>query len=316
MTVEQTGAETQGSDSAAVDAALAGIGESPMPQGEGEGPTEAAPQEQQAPVWNGEEWAFESFGKRVIPDSRETFLKYAQQGHGYSQKMGELNKTHAQRMQEAEAREAKAKELEQKYSPFAPLEEYAQKNPGWIEHVNKAYQESLAKERGLDPKIAEALTPIQQELAQLRQEREEKRALEEQQKLEAQYQEEDKALDAEIQSTRKLPEFANIDWNAKDESGETLETRICKHGIDGKIQSFKAAARDYLFPQLLTQQGAQNRLQAVRTQQTQAKAGILGQTQAPTKELKSVDVKRPWSDPAFDVQAILQEHRQVNGGTA
>lgn len=316
MTLEQ-GAETtqSGGDSAAIDQALANIGESPMPAGEAQA-TETPAQEQQAPVWNGEEWKFKWGDKEIVPDSRDKVMTWASQGYNYSQRMGELNKTHAQRMAEAEAREAKAKEIEAKFSPFQPLEEYAQKNPGWIEHVNRSYQEALAKEKGLDPNVAQALTPLQQEIESLKADLQRRQAIEEQQKVAAQEQQEDQAFDAEIQTTRKLPEFANIDWNARDpQTNETLETRICKHGIDNKIQSFKAAARDYLFPQLLTQQGAQNRLQAVRTQQTQAKAGVLGQTQAPTKELKSVDVKRPWSDPQFsDIQAILQEHRQVNGG--
>ena len=36
----------------------------------------------------------------------------------YSQRMGELNKTHTQRMAEAQAAETRAKELEAKFSPY------------------------------------------------------------------------------------------------------------------------------------------------------------------------------------------------------
>lgn len=310
---ELQAAETQAADAGteAMNAALAGIGESPMEPAQ----TETAATEPAAPVWNGEEWKFKWGDKEIVPDSRDKVMTWASQGYNYSQRMGELNKTHTQRMQEAEAREAKAREIEEKFGRYAPLEEFANKNPGWIEHVNQAYQQKLAQEKGIDPNLAQALTPLQQKLEALEAEQRQRQEIEAQQKLEAQHQEEDKALDAEVQATRKLPEFANITWDQRDESGETLETRICKHGIDNKIQSFKAAARDYLFPQLLTQHQAQSKLTAVRGQQAQAKAGVLGQTQAPTKELKRVDPKLPWSDPAYsDIGAILQEYRQINGG--
>lgn len=308
MSVEQTGAESSGSDSAAIDQALAGIGESPMPAGQ---EPAAAAQEQAAPAWNGDEWKFKWGDKEIIPDSRDKVMTWASQGYNYSQRMGELNKTHAQRMAEAEQIQAKARELEQKYSPFAQVDEYAQKNPDWWKHVQSEWERR--EQAGLDPKLAELITPLQQKLNAMEQEAADRRAAEEAARVAEVHSKEDQALDDEIAAIRK--QHPNIDLSARDESGETLERRILLHCQENGIRSFRAGYRDYLHDQLVVQQGAQNRVQAVRTQQTQAKAGLLGKTQAPTKELKSVDTKRPWSDPQFsDVAAILQEHRQANGG--
>lgn len=305
MTVEQ-GAEAQG-DSSAIDAALAGIGESPMPAA-----AESAPAaEAQAPVWNGSEWKFTGNGKEIVPESREKLLQWASQGHNYSQRMGDLNKTHAQRMAEADARDAHAKELEQKYSPFSQVEDFAQKNPGWWDHVQKSFHDREIPQ-GLDPQIAQVLSPLAEKVGSLEKFIQTQQELAQQAQQQQEFQKQDQALDAEVESIRK--QYPNIDLSAPDESGESLERRVYKHAADNGIGTFRAAFRDLLFDQLSVQQSAQNRIQAVRSQQTQAKAGVLGQTQAPTKELKTVDVKRPWSDPAYDVQSILQEHRQINGG--
>jgi hypothetical protein len=305
MSVEQAG-----SDSAAIDAALAGIGESPMEK-TAEAPAEAAAPA--APEWKGDDWKFNWNGRDIVPESREKLITWANQGYNYSQRMGELNKTHAQRMAEAEARELKAKEIESKYSPFAQVNEYAEKNPDWWNHVKQSFEQRQAQEQGLDPKLAEILTPLQQKLSQMEQEAEARRAAEEQAKVHEQHTKEDQALESEIEAIRK--QHPNIDLSARDESGETLERRILLHASENGIRSFRAAYRDYLHDQLVVQQGAQTRLQAVRGQQAEAKAGLLGKTPAPTKELRRVDTSRPWSDPQFsDIQAILAEHRQVNGG--
>jgi hypothetical protein len=304
MSVEQAG-----SDSAAIDAALAGIGESPMEK-TAEAPAEATPA---APEWKGDDWKFNWNGKDIVPESREKLITWANQGYNYSQRMGDLNKTHAQRMAEAEARERTAKEIESKYSPFAQVNEYAEKNPDWWNHVKQSFEQRQAQEKGLDPKLAEILTPLQQKLNAMEQEAADRRAAEEQAKVFEQNQKEDQALESEIDAIRK--QQPNIDLSARDESGETLERRILLHASENGIRSFRAAYRDYLHDQLVVQQGAQTRLQAVRGQQAEAKAGLLGKTPAPTKELRRVDTSRPWSDPQFsDIQAILAEHRQVNGG--
>lgn len=270
---------------------------------------EAAPQEKPEAVWNGSEWEFEWNGKKIVPENRDKLKIWAAQGYNYSQRMGELNKTHSQRMQEAEAREQAAKALEQKLSPYAQVDQYAQQNPDWWQHVQETFQSR--ETAGLDPSLAKVLSPLQEKLGALEQVIQAQQEAAQKAAEEARFKEQDQALDAEIESIRK--QYPNIDLSARDESGTPLEQRIYKHATEIGTTSFRAAFRDYLFDSLTVQQQAQQKLQAVQKTQAEAKAGLLGKTPAPTRQLKPVDTRRPWNDPQFDVEHILEELRQTGG---
>jgi hypothetical protein len=273
----------------------------------GSTPSEADAPAVEAPTWNGEEWAFETGGKRVVPESRDAVLKWANQGFNYSQRMGELNKTHSQRMAEAEQRTQKAAELEQKYSPYAKVDQYAEQNKDWWAHVQNqfALAQQQATHPGLDPKVAEAIKPLTEKLSALEQAEENRRAENEQRIAAEQQEKEDQALDSEIESTWKTN--PTIDRHAMDETGEPLEKRILAHCAKIGTTSFRAGFRDYLHDQLLVQGQAQNRLQAVKGVQAKAKAGILGTTPAPVKELKTPNTKLPWNDEQFSSEFILKQ---------
>ncbi len=194
----------------------------------GEIPPEAVV-EPEKPTWNGEEWAFESNGKRVIPESRDAVIKWANQGYGYSQKMGALNQTHAQRMAEIDQRAKAVEAIEKRFSPYAKVEEYAQKNADWWAHVNQQYEQKQreAQNPGLDPKVLEAIKPLTDKLTALEQadlarQQEAAQAAE----LER-VTKEDQTLDQEIKSIRD--QHPNIDFSVKDETGEPLERRILLH---------------------------------------------------------------------------------------
>jgi hypothetical protein len=279
----------------------------------GRDPNAEAPEGEAAaaaePVWNGSEWEFEWNGKKVVPESPDKLKIWASQGYNYSQRMGELNKTHAQRMSEAEARERQAQELEQKFSPYVEIDRYAQENKDWWDHVQNSFKNR--ETHGVDPSLAKILNPLQEELGQIKQFVTQQQQAAQQAAQEAQYQQEDQALDAEIDSIRKS--HPNIDLSARDESGETLERRVMLHAQEIGTHSFRAAFRDYLHDKLVVQQQVASKVQAVRGTQAQAKAGLLGTTQAPTKQLKPVDTRVPWSDPSLSVEAVLNEFRQTGG---
>ncbi len=274
----------------------------------------AQPQEEkpaEAPQWNGEEWAFEVGGKRIIPDSREKMKLWLGGGYNYAQRMGELNKTHAQRMAEAEARERSAQELAEKYRHYEAVDKYAAENKDWWDHVQQAWK-SREMPQGLDPKLAQVLNPLQEKIGTLEQLLTAQQQAAREAQLEVQTQQEDGALEAEIESVRK--QYPDIDLSARDESGETLELRVLKHAQEIGTRSFRAAYRDLLHDQLVTRQSAQQKLQTVKNTQAQAKAGVLGTTPAPTKALKPIDPRVPWSDPSLSAQAVLEEFRSINGG--
>jgi hypothetical protein len=271
--------------------------------------TEQAPEATEQP-WSGKEWEFDWNGKKIVPDSPDKIKTWMSQGYNYSQRMGELNKTHAQRMAEAEAKDRAAREIEQKYGRYAEVDQYAQENQDWWAHVQRSFQTREAQ--GVDPTIANVVAPLQEKLGALEQIIQSQQEAQAQAQLEAEYQREDQALDAEIDAIRKS--HPNIDLSARDESGETLERRILAHCQEIQTKSFRAGFRDYLHDQLVVQSQANAKLQAVRGTQAAARAGVLGKSPAPTKELKPVDPRASWSDPSLSVQAALEEFRQINGG--
>lgn len=302
MTEEQTIETPAAQDTGEidVDALLAEIGDK-----SGEAAVEPTPAAEQ--VWNGQEWEFDWNGKKIVPENRDKLKTWASQGYNYSQRMGELNKTHAQRMAEAEARERAAQDVEKRYSPYAEVDKYAQDNKEWWQHVQESFKSRAT--HGVDPVIAQHLNPLREELGEIKQFMTAHQEAQAKAALEAEQAQQDEALDAEIDTIRK--QFPNIDLSVRDESGETLERRIYAHANKIGTHSFGAAFKDLLFDQLVVQQQAQTKLQAVKGTQAQAKAGLLGKTPAPTKELRPIDPKRSWSDDQFSVQTILKE---INGG--
>lgn len=267
----------------------------------------AAPEPQ---AWDGKPWEFDWNGKKIAPDSQEKARTWMAQGYNYSQRMGELNKTHAQRMAEAEARAKAAAELEERFSPYSKVDEYAQKNPQWWQHVLKQYEAAQQNGQPVDPALAAVIKPLEEKLGKYDayfQQMEQAKAAEAQAKAAEEQQREDTALVGEIESIRK--QYPNIDLSAADPAtGETLELRVLKHAQAIGTGSFKAAFRDYLHDTLVEQAKANGREAIAKEAQANAKKGILGKTPAPVKSgAKPVNTKAPWNDPQFDGASILKE---------
>lgn len=248
--------------------------EQPSPEREmsdGVPPGEKQP-EPAPPSWNGEEWAFDWNGKRVIPDSRDKLHTWASLGHNYSQRAAELNK-----------RETEFKSLEQRYKPYAEVDDYATKNPDWWEAVQDAYgkrgQEVPQTVGELDPAIQAALKPLQDQLAQVTSfmtSAQTERAQQDQKRS-------DEALVAEVEAIRK--QHPTIDLTAADESGETLEYRVMKHAAEIGTSSFRAAFRDYLHDQLVESAKANGQTAQAKAAEHAKRQGILGKSPTPKKAL-------------------------------
>ncbi len=290
-----------------VDSLLSGLespaAERPMSGGEPPAaaaePAAAAP----APTWDGKAWEFEWNGKKIAPESQDRAKTWMSQGYNYSQRMGELNKSEAQRKVEWDQKQKTFQDMESKLSPYANVDEYAQKNPQWWAKVQQDYQAAQQAQQGITPDFAQVLKPLQDELGQVKsfiQQEQERKAAEEVTK-------QDQALDQEIEATRK--EFPTIDFDAADpETGKPLIDRILKHAADKGLGSFKTGVWDYLGPKLIEQARAAGLESAAKDSAAKAKSGILGKTLAPVKELKPVDTKRPWNDPQFSAENILKEY--------
>lgn len=261
------------------------------------GETTAAPVEAQAPTWNGTEWEFEWNGKKVAPDSRDKAMTWMSQGYNYSQRMGELN---------AKERAWKAEReslipFKEKYSRYNQVDEYASKNPDWWKHVEESY--ANRQNHGVDPNLSKVLSPIQEKLASFEQFIGSVQEREQQQQIN----QENQALETDIESTRK--QHPNIDFDAVDPaSGETLERRVLLHANKIETGSFRVAFRDYLHDKLLEDAKANGRQAIAKDKEIQAKKGVLGETPAPRKMPEFSSVKgKSWNQIQKET---LEELRQ------
>lgn len=266
------GAEQQQNEEIDTQAILDGI-EAPSADRPMSAPEQPAAEQQQpapAPTWNGEEYAFDWNGKRIIPDSADKLRTWASLGHNYSQRAAELNR-----------REAEFKAFEAKFKPYAEVDDYATKNPEWWEHVQKSYaargQQVPETVGELDPKLQAALKPLQEKLSQFDQflqAQQQEKAIQEQSR-------QDEALSAEIESIRE--KYPNIDLNARDESGQTLEYRVMAHAQEQGISTFRAAFRDYLHDQLIESAKANAQTAQAKAGEHEKRQGVLGRSPTPKK---------------------------------
>lgn len=256
-----------------VDALMSEIEAPSKPTEETAAPEAAAAPE--PPAWDSKSWEFDWNGKKIAPENQDKARTWMQQGYNYSQRMGELNKTHTQKMAEAEQRAKAAQDIEQRFSPYSKVDEYARQNPQWWQQVQAAYEQ---RQQTVDPNLANIIKPLEERLNKY----EEHFTKAEQAQVLEQEKNHDSALDQEIGSIRK--DFPNIDLGAQDPAtGESLELRILKHAQSIGTTSFKAAFRDYLHDKLIEQAKADGRGAIAKDAQLNAKKGILGKTPAPVK---------------------------------
>lgn len=232
--------------------------------------------------WDGKAWEFDWNGKKVFPDSQDKAKTWMSQGYNYSQRVAELNKQKA-------AWDTERTELtgfKDKFGQYSKVDEYAAKNPEWWKHVEESWA-SREIPKGLDPNLASVLTPIQQQLAEIKQERELERQMREQEKLQETIKKDDETLSNDIAEAAKA--YPQFDFASKDETGKTLEYRILAHAQEIGTSSFRAALRDYLHDQLVTTAKANGREALTKDTQLNAKKGLLGTTQAPLKGFQKAE---------------------------
>jgi hypothetical protein len=253
-----------------------------------EQPTEAPEQPQEAKPWEPPEWShFEWNGKKLFPDSPDKAKQWLSMGYNYSQRMGELNKQHAERLAQIEKQQKEWEAEQKRLSPYREVDQYAAQNKEWWDFVQQQYQERAQwrASQGLPPELQQQLAPVLGELNELKswkQTWEQQQAEIAQRQQEEEYQRQDQALDAEIKSLQE--QFPNYDFSAVDPAtGQTLELAILKHAEAHGIPTFKAAVWDYLGPKLIVDAKANGQVQAAKQVQAKAKAGIIGQTPTPTK---------------------------------
>ncbi len=196
------------------------------------------------------------------------FKEYAQQGRDYAQRMGDFNKSQL----EFEQRQARLAEREEALKTYAEVDEWAKQNPdkwlaiqdGW---QNKG-QTQLDPTNPLAP-IVQSLQSQIQELSGFR-----KEILSEREQ--ARIKDEDQKLDATISEVKN--QYKDIDFNALDETGITLENRVLKHAAEKGINDFEAAFLQYNKGNLFARAAEKAKEQVGKDLQKSTRAGVVSQS--------------------------------------
>jgi hypothetical protein len=234
-----------------------------------EAPAQQAPEPQAAPEpkyyeipWNGQK----------VRGTEDQLVKWASQGYDYSQKMAEIN--------------AKAKEYEQSYGRYREIDDFVKQNPDWWNHVESQWQSRDTF--GLDPQLQKVLEPVQSELSTIKSFINEYQ----QRQMEEQARQDDQRLTEEISSLRS--KYPDVDFGSKDENGQSLEYRVIKHANENGITKFTTAFLDYYHDNLQKLYEARGRSAVEQDFQKRKSLGLLGQSQAPTRQ-QMFESQRPVS---------------------
>lgn len=215
--------------------------------------------------------------KLAIPPEKQVPLM--QMGLDYSLKMRALN----QERQDFETAKAQVTENERYYGE---IDKVAKANPEWWQHVQAEYVKFQGKggnaagdqpgSQAVSPELRTALSEIANLKAQLTGYLE-KSSKEAELK---QHQAEDTELDNQITAfSKEHPEF---DWMTADDSGLVLADRIVVHAQKHGINNFRAAARDYLFSEIVSRRELKVKESLVDQIRKSTKGGVVKETKKPT----------------------------------
>lgn len=231
----------------------------------------APPPEPEAQAPTPQEYEFDYSGQKIKAPI-EKVLKWASMGYGAPNKIGALQK-------QINEYQGKEKQYEQFNQTYGQIDKWAAQNPekwktlfdGW-----RAAQFGADPAQASNPEALKASLPpeVLQELQASREWREKQIQNEQTQRVQLA----DQSLDKEIVSIRK--QYTNLDFDAPDETGKSLEYQILQHGIQNGIPSFRAAFRDYCFDKLGNISESKGREQGSRAMPSKTKADLLGKDPA------------------------------------
>jgi hypothetical protein len=234
-------------------------------------------QQEQKPF---EGFEFDYNGKKIqAPWSDPKTKQWAQQGYDYAQKVGQLRQEHEKFQSERNEFENSRSEWEAKWSAYKKLDEWAQqdpKNQEWLSQAYQQYQQKINEGKASQNPEFDSLRSDVNELHEFRKQFEAQQA-------EAQRNQEDQTLEADVQSVRKM--YSHLDWTTPDEHGYNLEQRILNFAPEVGVKSFNQAFKLYYHDDLLKSAEARGREQAAKEFQTNKRKGLLGVSSTPQNTL-------------------------------
>lgn len=218
--------------------------------------------------WNGQE---------IVVNDPSKYDTWAQQGYDYSQRMSQLNAEREQ-FQRTQA------ENSEKYNRYAEIDAYVAQDPNWWKHVEEQWarrdQNALAQGLGINPmemapELKQVLDPVLAELTELKKFYNDVQK----QKIEQTQAEEDRKYFEEVAGLQK--QFPEFDFQAKGQSGQTLEAEIVKFANERQIPSFSAAFYAYYQPNLQKIYESRGRKAAEAELVKRKQEGIISESETP-----------------------------------
>lgn len=242
----------------------------------------AAATSSEAPQYS---WEIDYRGQKVKADTFDKFRQWAQQGYDYAQKMADINR--------------QRQEFETKYKGFDRYNEvdaFAKQNPDWWKHVEESWNNRSTFGR----QDQEAIAPLLNELNEVKS----FVSTLQQERTEEQIRKQDEALTNEMKSIQE--KYPDLDFNAVDESGYSLEYRVLKHANEINTNSFRAAFNDYYHDQLTQMAAAKAKADLAKEQQVNAKKGLLGTSPTPKKAVNRAENVRGKSYDSLVQEALAE----------
>lgn len=223
------------------------------------------PQEQ-AQMPQVHEFEFTAHGKPIkVPLDDPRIKTWLSQGYEAPNRFGEYNR----KIQEYEKTIQNNLQSLKGFEQYKKIDEWAKNNPQDWQQLTQNWQQTLAEKHPLPPEVQQRLEKVEQVLNQNQQIETDRRN-----RLE------DQALDQEIGSIRK--QYPNLDFEARDKEGKSLEYRILEYATSRGIPNFKTAFRDYCFDQLVQMSEHKGR-ENVSKSFSKTKAGLLGKDPNPAR---------------------------------
>lgn len=260
-------------------------------EGSGEGVAPSQSPEPQAAPMAPREWEVPWNG-RAIKAGEQDVLKWASQGYDYSQKMAQFNQERAQ--------------FEQTYKPYQEIDNFARQNPEWWAHVEQTYaQRAQIQQQNMLQKLPDEVRPVFEGILKENQEIKQFVSEFQREKQEAQAREADQQLLGLISN---LQSKHGIDFNSRDEAGQTLEYRVLEFAREKGINDFEIAFNAYYQPHWEKHYTMRAKEQAVKEMQARRESGLLGKAPAPVSHAAP-------SRPARNYEEAMQFAKQELGLT-
>lgn len=237
-------------------------------------PMENTPPEAEAsgPTPTADEFEYQADGK-PWKVNREKLLELASKGHTSGRAIGRLQK-------QIEDYQGRFKQYEAWEKDYRPIDEWASKNPEAWKRFFSSWQQAQFGANG-QPQNPEAAAQAKAQLPpELIQELQASREFREQQIQEKQAIRTERAdhnLDQQIKTLRD--EFPHIDFDAPDETGNSLEYRVLEFATKNGIPDFEAAFWKLQGRSLMNRAGEGSRGSIPQ----KTKAGLLGKDPAPNR---------------------------------